>query len=107
MKVKVSKIAEKYNVDPFRFEAFLRNRWFGVEDKFTGAYMEENLGENYAKAYVLVHKKADEVGISFASMDDFIMQMEGPSYRNFYGNIDEEKLEMYAEKCMEEEDESK
>lgn len=50
MKVKVSKIAQKYGVDQFRFEAFLRNRWFGVEDKFTGAYIEEVLGENYAHA---------------------------------------------------------
>ena len=101
MDVKVSTIAQKYGVDQFRFESFLRNRWFGVKDKFTGAYIEESRGNSYAKAYIMIHKKADEIGISFASMDSFIMQMEGPSYKKFYENIDEEKLEIYAEKCVE------
>ena len=102
MDVKVSTIAQKYGVDQFRFESFLRNRWFEVKDKFTGAYIEESLGESYAKSYILIHKKADEIGISFASMDSFIMQMEGPSYKKFYENIDEEKLNLYISKYMKE-----
>ena len=101
-KVKVSKIAEKYGVDSHRFESFLRNRRLEVEDKFLGTYIEETLGNQYAKSYILVHQKADEAGVSFSSLDSYIQQVEGPSYRAFYKNIEEEKLNLYASKCMEE-----
>lgn len=101
-KVKVNKIAERNGIDSHRFESFLRNRRFEIEDKFMGTYIDEALGEQYMKAYILVHKKADEIGISFTSLDSYIQHSEGVAYRKFYKNIDEEKLDLYASKCVEE-----
>lgn len=99
-KVRISKIADKYGVNCYRFESFLRNRRFEIEDKFTGTYIEEALGEKYVNAYVLVHKKADEIGISFTSLDSYILDIEGATYKKFYEDIDEDKLSLYASKCM-------
>ena len=101
-KVKVRELADRYGVNSYRFESFLRNRGFEIEDKFMETYIEENLGEKYINAYISVHKKADAIGVPFSSVDAYIMQMEGNEYRNFYGNIDEEKLNLYISKYVEE-----
>ena len=100
-KVKVRELADRYGVNSYRFESFLRNRGFEIEDKFMETYIEENLGEKYINAYISVHKKADAIGMSFTSLDSYIQQKEGAFYKKFYESMDEEKIDVYASKCRE------